>query len=154
KAFMFVSGDQWHAGVIGIIAGRLKERYAKPVLVAGFDSAGDGALARGSARSVAGIDLGAIIRAALAEGLLETGGGHAMAAGFSLRRNQVAAFTEFLDARIEVQRPAVIAARELVADAMVSSSGATLELLDTVERAGPFGSGNPEPLFVLPDMLL
>src|SRR5215471_3291305 len=146
KAFMFVCGDHWHAGVIGIIAGRLKERHAKPVLVAGFDSAGDDALARGSARSVAGIDLGAIIRAALAEGLLETGGGHAMAAGFSLRRNQVAAFTEFLDARIEVQRPAVVAARELVADAIVSARGATLELLDTVERAGPFGSGNPEPL--------
>lgn len=154
QPFALVSGEGWHAGVVGIVAGRLKERYAKPVLVAGFESGGEGAIGKGSARSVAGVDLGAIIRAALAEGLLETGGGHAMAAGFSLRRTNLSAFDDFLNRHIEPQRSAITLASELVADALVSPSGATLSLLSDLEGAGPFGGGNPEPMFVLPDMLV
>ncbi len=152
--FLLVSGDGWHAGVVGIVAGRLKERHAKPTLVAGFDSGLAEAVARGSARSVAGVDLGAIIRAARAADILETGGGHAMAAGFSLRRAKLDAFNTFLAHHIEPQRGAIVLASELVADAMVSSSGADLKLLDDIERAGPYGSGNPEPTFLMPDMLV
>jgi len=154
KAFLLVAGEGWHAGVVGIIAGRLKERHAKPALVAGFDGGAGDAIARGSARSVSGVDLGAIVRAALAEGMLETGGGHAMAAGFSVRRDKLASFGDFLDRRIEVQRETVVAARDLILDALVSANGATLELLQDLDRAGPFGNGNPEPVFVLPDMMV
>jgi len=154
RSFVLVTGDGWHAGVVGIVAGRLKDRHAKPVLVGGFESANTDAVARGSARSVPGVDLGAIIRAALAEGVLETGGGHAMAAGFSVRRDKVPSLEDFLKTRIEPQRDRVIAARDLILDAVLSASGATPELLYDLERAGPFGSGNPEPVFLLPDMLV
>ncbi|HXJ02826.1 MAG TPA: DHHA1 domain-containing protein, partial [Micropepsaceae bacterium] len=152
--FVLVSGDGWHAGVVGIVAGRLKDRHAKPVLVAGFETGGGEAIGRGSARSVAGVDLGAIIRGAREEGLLETGGGHAMAAGFSLRRAQLPAFGDFLNRHIEPQRPQIVLASELVADALISPSGATLSLLADLEGAGPYGAGNPEPLFLMPDMLV
>jgi single-stranded-DNA-specific exonuclease len=152
EPFLLVTGESWHAGVIGIVAGRLKERHSKPVLVAGFDAPRADAIARGSARSVAGIDLGAIIRAAREAGHLEAGGGHAMAAGFALRRDRVTAFAEFLRASIEPQREQVAAARDLELDALVSASGATLGLIAELDRAGPYGAGNPEPVFVLPDM--
>jgi single-stranded-DNA-specific exonuclease len=152
--FLLVSGDGWHAGVVGIVAGRLKERHAKPALVAGFDSATPESIGRGSARSVAGVDIGAIIRAARAESILETGGGHAMAAGFSVRRAKLEVFSAFLARHIEPQRSTVLLASELVADAILSPSGADLKLLDDIERAGPYGAGNPEPLFLMPDMLV
>ena len=152
--FLLVSGEGWHAGVVGIIAGRLKERHAKPVLVAGFDGGLPSSIGRGSARSVVGVDLGASIRAARAEGLLETGGGHAMAAGFSVRRTKLEAFGAFLNRHIEPQRSTIAIARELLADAFVSPAGADLKLLDTIERAGPYGAGNPEPMFLMPDMLV
>jgi single-stranded-DNA-specific exonuclease len=150
--FLLIGGDGWHAGVVGIVAGRLKERHAKPALVAGFDGLDAGAVGRGSGRSVAGVDLGAIIRAARAEGLLESGGGHAMAAGFSLRRDQMEEFRAFLSRHIEPQRSTIAIASELLADAFVSPSGATLKLLDEIESAGPYGAGNPEPIFLMPDM--
>jgi single-stranded-DNA-specific exonuclease len=154
QPFALVSADGWHAGVVGIVAGRLKERHAKPVLVAGFEAGGDQAMGRGSARSVSGVDLGAIIRDARAQGLLETGGGHAMAAGFSLRRAKLAAFGDFLSRHIEPQRSVISIASELMADALVSPSGATLGLLADLDAAGPYGAGNPEPLFLMPDMLV
>ncbi|HYM18134.1 MAG TPA: single-stranded-DNA-specific exonuclease RecJ [Micropepsaceae bacterium] len=152
RPFLLVAGDNWHAGVVGIVAGRLKERFGKPALVAGFETAGADAIGRGSARSVAGIDLGAIIRAAHAEGHLVTGGGHAMAAGFSLRREKLDAFTEFLSRALDEKRPAIESASEYVADAIVSATGADLSLLAALERAAPFGSGNPEPTFAMSDM--
>ena len=152
--FVLVVGETWHAGVVGIVAGRLKERYAKPVLVAGFESAAADAVARGSARSVAGIDLGAIIRSAHAAGHLVTGGGHAMAAGFSLRRDRLAGFTDFLRGAIEPSREAVRAAGDCEVDALISASGATRAFLSDLERAGPYGAGNPEPIFVFPDMFV
>ncbi len=152
RPFLLVAGDGWHAGVVGIVAGRLKERFGKPALVAGFEAPGPEAVGRGSARSVAGIDLGALIRAAHAAGHLETGGGHAMAAGFSVRRDRLAAFTEFLEAKLDGKRSEIAAASELVADALVSASGASLALVADLERASPFGAGNPEPVFVMPDM--
>ena len=151
KSCLLIAGDGWHHGVVGIVAGRLKERYAKPVFVAGFDAADVG---RGSARSVAGVDIGALVRRAKTEGLLEGGGGHAMAAGFSLRRDRLAAFRDYLDQMLEAQRETILVARDLIGDAVVSASGATLALLDDLERAGPFGAGNPEPVFLLPDMLV
>lgn len=152
--FVLVHGDGWHAGVVGIVAGRLKDRHSKPALVAGFESNAPDAIGRGSARSVAGVDLGTIIRAAHAKGLLEAGGGHAMAAGFSIRRAKLAAFEEFLNQHIEPQRSTISVAKELMADALLSPSGANFGLFDDVERAGPYGAGHPEPTFLIPDVLL
>ena len=148
---LIVAGDGWHHGVVGIVAGRLKERHAKPSFVAGFDSAG---LGRGSARSVPGVDVGALVRRAHDEGLLEAGGGHAMAAGFSVRRDKLEAFRDFLDRNLDIQRDVILTARDLVADSVVSAGGATLALLDDLDQAGPFGAGNPEPVFAIPDMLV
>lgn len=153
KPFVLVGGDGWHPGVVGIIAGRLKDRHAKPALVAGFSEADEDALGRGSARSVPNVDLGAVIRAAHAEGILDTGGGHAMAAGFSIRRHRLAEFESFLTDRIGAGSAAEMPA-EWYVDALLSASGATISFCDEVECAGPFGSGNPEPLFALPDMLI
>ena len=151
KNVLLVTGDGWHHGVVGIVAGRLKDRHAKPSFVAGFDATDIG---RGSARSVPGVDVGALVRRAKADGLLETGGGHAMAAGFSVRRDNLERFREFLDQNLVPQRETILVARDLIADAIVSAGGATLALLDDLDRAGPFGAGNPEPVFAMPDMLV
>jgi single-stranded-DNA-specific exonuclease len=148
--FVLVTGEGWHAGVVGIIAGRLRERHNKPALVVGFENG----LGRGSARSVAGVDLGAIIRAAREAQLLETGGGHAMAAGFSVKNERLKDFTGFLQESLEPQRERIAAAKDLYADALASVSGATLALINDLTRAGPFGAGNPEPMFVLPDVTI
>jgi single-stranded-DNA-specific exonuclease len=152
--FLLVAGDGWHAGVVGIVAGRLKERFAKPVLVAGFDGADIDATARGSARSVAGVDLGAVIRAARSEGHLEVGGGHAMAAGFTVTRAKLESFRAFLALHLGGQLSAIAAGGALVLDTLVSAGAATPDLLAELDRAGPYGSGNPEPLFLLPDMMV
>jgi len=148
--FVFCAAEGWHVGVVGIIAGRLRERHSKPALVAGIENG----LGRGSARSVPGVDLGAIIRAAREAGLLETGGGHAMAAGFSVRTERLDHFRQFLGERLEPQREIILAANDLAADALVSASGATMELITDITRAGPFGAGNAEPLFVVPDVVV
>lgn len=152
KPFLFCTGDGWHPGVVGIVASRLKERFGKPTLVAGFGDCTADSIARGSGRSVPGVDLGAAIRAAYAEGLLESGGGHAMAVGFSVRRGNLAALTAFLETRMAPQQSLIEAARDLALDVMISPSGATLSLINDLERAGPFGSGNPEPIFALADV--
>ncbi len=150
-AFLFLNGDNWHPGVVGIVASRLKDRFEKPVLVAGFMSAKDN-VARGSARSVVGVDLGAVVRAAREAGILESGGGHAMAAGFGIARERIADFEEFLKTAFEPQRGVIASARDLLVDAAVSPGAANLDLMDELERAGPFGPGNPEPVFVIPDV--
>ena len=145
--FLMVANDGWHAGVVGIVAGRLKDRFAKPSFVAGFE----GGLGRGSARSVAGVDIGAIVRAAKDAGVIESGGGHAMAAGFSLVQEQHDAFQAFLAEQFSGAGDALDAASELAIDALVSPSGATEMLVQDIACAGPFGAGNPEPLFAVPD---
>jgi len=151
EAFLFLSGDGWHPGVVGIVASRLKDRFEKPVFVAGFMSNKD-LVARGSARSVNGIDLGAIVRAAHKKGLLESGGGHTMAAGFTVARKNLEEFSTFLQESFEPQRGAIYTARVLEVESAVSVAGVSVEFLQELERAGPFGSGNPEPIFVLPDV--
>jgi single-stranded-DNA-specific exonuclease len=145
--YLFASNEGWHAGVVGIVAGRLKDRFGKPSFVAGFE----GGLGRGSARSVAGTDIGAVIRAAREAGVIESGGGHAMAAGFSLSLAQRDRFQAFLAARFSDAGATLDAANTLEIDTLVSPSGATEALVADLARAGPFGAGNPEPLVALPD---
>ena len=144
-AVMLVHGEGWHPGVVGIVAGRIKERYNRPACVGAL---ADG-LVRGSGRSVAGVDLGRAVTAARQAGLLATGGGHAMAAGFSLRPEQVAGFHAFLNDRL-AHAAALPRAADLSVEGTLAVSGATVELAQQLGRLSPFGNGNEEPVFVLP----
>ena len=145
--FVLTTNDGWHAGVVGIVAGRLKERFGKPAFVAGFE----GGMGRGSARSIPGIDIGAMIRTARDLKLIDTGGGHAMAAGFGLRPEQIDGFRKFLEQQFGQTTEALAAMAELELGAAISPAGATLLLCEEIERAGPYGAGNAEPLLVVPD---
>ncbi|TAJ33578.1 MAG: single-stranded-DNA-specific exonuclease RecJ [Reyranella sp.] len=144
-AALLVESEGWHVGVIGIVASRLVERYGRPAFVIGMD----GALGKGSGRSVRGVDLGAAVIAARQAGLLVNGGGHAMAAGLTVARDSLPELTRFLDERITPQLGAAPAMRELGIDAALAPAAATQELVDMIERAGPFGAGNALPRFAL-----
>jgi len=146
--FLLVSNDGWHPGVVGIVAGRLKERFAKPSFVAGFE----GGMGRGSARSIPGIDIGRMVRGASEQGLIEAGGGHAMAAGFSLTQDQLPAFRRFLESQFSGTEAAYEEAAGLVLDGVSSPAAAGRNLVSEIALAGPYGAGNPEPLLVFPDV--
>ncbi|MBS0548916.1 MAG: single-stranded-DNA-specific exonuclease RecJ [Proteobacteria bacterium] len=145
---LVVESDGWHVGVIGIVASRLVERYGRPAFVIGMD----GDLGKGSGRSVRGVDLGNAVLAARQAGLLVNGGGHAMAAGLTVARSALADLTAFLDGRISPQLGAAPALRELGIDAAIAPAAATQELVEMIDRAGPFGAGNAQPRFVLPSV--
>jgi single-stranded-DNA-specific exonuclease len=142
---LLVSGQGWHPGVVGIVAGRLKERFNRPACVAGVAEG----IAKGSGRSVPGLDLGGAVIAARQAGLLETGGGHAMAAGFSLRIERLAELHAFLDERL-ARAGELPGAADLLVEGSVMVPAATAELAKQVERLAPFGAGNEEPIFALP----
>jgi single-stranded-DNA-specific exonuclease len=144
QAVVVVVGEGWHPGVVGIVAGRIKERFNRPACVAGI-AAG---LGKGSGRSVVGLDLGAAVIAAREAGILETGGGHAMAAGFSVRAGQVDAFRAFLNDRLAAAA-GLPGAVDLTVDGALAVTGATTELARHLERLAPFGAGNEEPVLVL-----
>ncbi len=148
--FILAAEDGWHPGVVGIVAGRLKDRFAKPAFVAGFE----GGLGRGSARSVPGVDIGAMVRDAKEAGIIESGGGHAMAAGFGLHKDQLEGFSRYLAARFADLSGTIAGAFDLDLDALLAPSGATPEFVTEMERLGPFGAGNAEPLVVIPDARL
>jgi len=145
---LIVESDGWHIGVIGIVASRLVERYGRPAFVIGMD----GELGKGSGRSVKGVDLGAAIIAARQSGLLVNGGGHAMAAGLTVARDHLPALAKFLDERIAPQLGAAPPVRELGIDAALAPAAATSELVEMIERVGPFGAGNAMPRFALPNV--
>ncbi|MDP1874571.1 single-stranded-DNA-specific exonuclease RecJ [Phenylobacterium sp.] len=147
QPLLLVAADDWHPGVIGIVAGRLRERYRKPTLVVGIDRAAD--VGKGSGRSQPGVNLGRAVQAAFDAGLLLAGGGHAMAAGLSVRPNLLPELREFLCARLEVEADAATEADALEIDALITAAGADRGLLESFQRLAPFGPGNPEPLFAL-----
>ncbi len=142
---LLIVGEGWHPGVVGIVAGRVRERFNRPACVAGLQ---DG-FAKGSGRSVPGVDLGAAIIAARQVGLLETGGGHAMAAGFSFRPERQAEVQAFLVERLS-HAADLPGAADLFLDASLMVPAATAGLAEQIGRLGPFGAGNDEPVFVLP----
>jgi single-stranded-DNA-specific exonuclease len=142
------AGEGWHPGVLGIVASRLVERFNRPACVLAF--AGD--RGTGSARSVAGFDLGAAVNAARQTGLLVKAGGHAMAAGFTVERSRLGDFQAFMAGRIE--RPAEAEQPLLSMDGALSVAGASRELCETLSQVGPFGMANPEPRFVITDARL
>lgn len=141
---VYAALEGWHPGVIGIVASRLKERYNRPACVVAIENG----VGKGSGRSVEGVDLGAAIIAARQEGLLINGGGHKMAAGFTVAEAAQSAFIEFLGARIADQSQGAPITPRLGVDGALSVSGASLELLGVLERLAPFGAGNAQPRFV------
>ena len=142
RAVVLVSGEGWHPGVIGIVAGRLKEKLGRPALVVAIDEHGTG---KGSGRSIAGVDLGAAILAAKDMGLLEAGGGHAMAAGLTVQADKIEALAEFLDARLSEDVARASENRALLLDAVIAPGGITPMLADALEQGGPYGMGWPAP---------
>ncbi len=145
RCSLFVCGDNWHGGVMGIIAGRLKDKYNLPACVA---TKSDGVI-NGSGRSVAGVDLGRIIHDALAAGIAKEGGGHAAAAGFTLEADKEDAFREFLERAASEQLNGQPPAREVMVDAELDAGGADMRLVKLMGALEPFGQGNPEPTLVL-----
>ncbi len=148
RAVLVLSGEGWHPGVIGIVAGRIKEKTGKPALVIalGSDEAGaDRAMGKGSGRSITGVDLGAAIIAAREAGLLVAGGGHAMAAGLTVHPDRIEALADWLDERLGADVAAASAERVLQLDLSLSPRGLTPELIEGLEAAGPFGVGWPAP---------
>ncbi|NVE93683.1 single-stranded-DNA-specific exonuclease RecJ [Altererythrobacter lutimaris] len=143
RAVLTLSGRGWHPGVIGIVAGRIKEKTGKPSIVIAMDEA-DGT-GKGSGRSISGVDLGAAIIAARDEGLLVAGGGHAMAAGLTVESDKLNALADFLDERLSRDVTRARAAQVMKLDLSVSAGGLTTQLVETLEQAGPYGVGWPAP---------
>lgn len=138
----------WHPGVIGIVAGRLKDRYQRPVCVIAL---GEDGVGKGSGRSVAGLHLGNAIIAAREAGIIERGGGHAMAAGFEVAAGRVADLAAFITSRFTSDLDGNPLVPVLQVDGALQPRAATPDFVTQLEQVGPFGSGNPEPRFVLPD---
>ncbi len=143
RAVQVLAGRGWHPGVIGIVAGRIKEKTGKPSIVIAVDET-DGT-GKGSGRSISGVDLGAAIIAAREEELLIAGGGHAMAAGLTVDASKIDALGQFLDERLARQVASARATQKMQLDLALAPGGLTVELVETLERAGPYGVGWPGP---------
>ncbi len=143
---ILVASEGWHPGVIGIVAGRIKETFNRPACVVSIENG----LGKGSGRSVRGVDLGPAVIAAHQAGHLVNGGGHAMAAGFTIAGERLDDFRRFLTDHIENQLAGAVLAPDIGIDGALSPEGATVEFIDSLNDAGPFGAGNPRPRFVLP----
>ena len=144
-------GENWHPGVIGIVAGRLKERFNRPACVIGID---DKKIGKGSGRSISGIHLGNLVIAARQQGLLIAGGGHGMAAGFTVAGAHIADFALYLNERVGAEMAAQSLKPTLTLDAELTVAGSTAHLVKALEMLGPFGAGNPQPRFLLPRVRL
>ncbi len=142
RAVIIVAGQGWHPGVIGIVAGRLKEKFGRPAIVIALDDAGVG---KGSGRSVSGVDLGQAVLSAKEAGLLVAGGGHAMAAGLTIAADQIDRFGDFLEGRLAEGVARSTGDRALLVDALVAPGGVTPALVAALEQGGPYGMGWPAP---------
>ena len=142
RAVAVVSGSGWHPGVIGIVAGRIKEKLGRPAIVIAL---GEDGLGKGSGRSISGVDLGAAVLAAKDTGLLVAGGGHAMAAGLTVEAGKLDAFADYLEERLAADVAKAGAEQSLLLDAVVSTGGVTPALVEALEVGGPYGMGWPSP---------
>ncbi|MGH6768146.1 MAG: single-stranded-DNA-specific exonuclease RecJ [Xanthobacteraceae bacterium] len=150
-AVVVTAAEGWHPGVVGLVAARLKEKFGRPAFAIALEPGGTGT---GSGRSIAGVDLGRVVRRAVGEGILIKGGGHAMAAGVTLRKDALAAFRAFLEDNLG---EAVASARRVDAlpiDGALTAGAANAQTFAAIARAGPFGAGNPEPVVALPAHIL
>ncbi|MDI7863949.1 single-stranded-DNA-specific exonuclease RecJ [Rhizobiaceae bacterium n13] len=139
--------ENWHPGIVGLLAARLKERFKRPAFAIAFDPSGKGT---GSGRSINGFDMGRMVRAAVEAGLLVKGGGHAMAAGLTVERSNLGRLRTFFDEKAQKTVAGLVANQTLKIDGALGASGATLELVDQLEAAGPYGSGHSQPIFAIP----
>ena len=146
RAVAVLAQAGWHPGVIGIVAGRLKEKTGRPAIVIALDEAGIG---KGSGRSIGGVDLGAAILAAKDHGLLVAGGGHAMAAGLTIAADRLDDLSAFLEDRLAADVTRAAATQALLVDLLVAPAGLTPDLIGSMDGAGPFGNGWPAPRVVL-----
>jgi single-stranded-DNA-specific exonuclease len=146
-AVIVTASEGWHPGVVGLVASRLKEKFSRPAFAVALEPGGIGT---GSGRSILGVDIGRAVRQAVEQGLLVKGGGHPMAAGVTLRKERLAEFRAFLETALSADVAKARHVNELYVDGAISARAATPEFAATLNRAGPFGSGNPEPVVALP----
>ena len=150
KKLLVVYGEDWHEGVIGIIASRLKDKYHRPCVVITVSNG----KAKGSGRSIKGIDLGNLVIAAKQAGIIDSGGGHSMAAGLSIKESKIEELSDFFESQLSNSQSKVVDEKMIYVDSLISSSGINLEVYDEIEKLGPFGSDNFEPNFVVKNSLL
>ena len=145
---LILSGSNWHEGIIGIVAARLKDKFNKPVIIISLD----GDIGKASARSIVGFDIGAIIIAATHENILLKGGGHKMAGGFSIKAENIKKLKDFIFKKFRNINIDLNAEKPLLLDSVISPSAINLEFYNKVAILSPFGSGNPEPKFIIEDV--
>ncbi|HEY1979782.1 MAG TPA: single-stranded-DNA-specific exonuclease RecJ [Xanthobacteraceae bacterium] len=146
-AVVVTAAEGWHPGIVGLVAARLKEKFGRPSFAIALEPGGVGT---GSGRSIAGVDIGRAVRRAVGEGLLVKGGGHAMAAGVTLRKGALAQLRAFLETALSADVEVARRTNGLLIDGAVTAAAVNTDLVDMIGRAGPFGSGNPEPVIALP----
>lgn len=146
-AIVMMGSETWHKGVVGLVASRLADRFRRPSCVIAWDTNGAGT---GSLRSVAGVDIGSAVRAATAQGILIKGGGHAMAAGLTIERSKLDALRAFINERLRNSALQARASASIELDGALTPAAVTHDLVDLLERAGPYGQGNPQPKFAFP----
>ncbi len=139
--------ENWHPGIVGLLASRLKDRFRRPAFAIAFDPSGKGT---GSGRSINGFDLGKMVRTAVEMGLLVKGGGHAMAAGLTVERANLGKLRAFFEESAAKTVSTLVENSVLKIDGAIGASGATLQLIDQLEQAGPYGSGHSQPVFAIP----
>ena len=145
---LILSGNHWHEGIIGIVAARLKDRFNKPTIIISLN----GNIGKASARSIVGFDIGSIIIAATQENILLKGGGHKMAGGFSIKPENIQKFKDFVFRKFKNINEDLLSKKPLLLDSIISPSAVNLEFYNKVDLLSPFGSGNPEPKFVIEDL--
>jgi single-stranded-DNA-specific exonuclease len=143
---LIVASEAFHKGVVGLVASRLVERFQRPACVIAWE----GAEGTGSLRSIAGVDIGGAVRAAVAAGHLMKGGGHAMAAGLTVARDRLGPAGSFLASRLAGKTAEARQRTTLQIDGALTPASVTDEFMALIERAGPYGQGNPEPRFAFP----
>ena len=146
-AVVVTAAEGWHPGVVGLVAARLKEKFGRPAFAIALEPGGIGT---GSGRSIFGVDIGRAVRRAVADGLLVKGGGHAMAAGVTLRKGALAPLRAFLETTLGADVERARRSVGLMIDGAVTAAAADTDLVAMINRAGPFGAGNPEPVIALP----
>ena len=145
---LVLSGKNWHEGVIGIVAARLKDKFNKPVIIISIEEK----IGKASARSIVGFDIGSIIIAAVQEKILLKGGGHKMAGGFSIKIENIEKFKDFIFRKFKNINEDLISEKPLFLDSVIAPSALNLEFYNRVDLLAPFGSGNPEPKFIIEDL--
>jgi len=149
---IIVAMSDWHPGIIGIVAGRLKDRFRKPAIVIGIDMDAVPAVAKGSGRSISGVDLGGALAAAKAEGLLISGGGHAMAGGLTMAPDKIDALRAFMAERLSEDVETALQNDSIKIDFVLGLPAVSEDLMQLIETVGPYGAGNPQPIFAFSNL--